>query len=114
MSLLSFSGRWHAATIQVSQGEMTALGHQIPIPGAQEDISLQFQSCVNAFLGHNVLSVNVDFCYVFLPKSAKTVLSEDFQSRNSKECVSLRKHKYLRLLVIKKGNMPPCAFSSRL
>ena len=47
MSLLSFSGRWDAATTQVSQGEMTALGHQIPIPGAQ-DISLQFQSCANA------------------------------------------------------------------
>ena len=48
MSLLSFSGRWDAATTQVSQGEMTALGHQIPIPGAQEDVSLQFQSCADA------------------------------------------------------------------
>ena len=43
---------------------MTALGRQTPIPGAQKDVSLQIQSCVNAFLGHNVLSVNGDF-YVF-------------------------------------------------
>ena len=48
MSLLSFSGRWDAATTQVSRGEIISLGHQTPIPGAQKDVSLQFQSCVNA------------------------------------------------------------------
>ena len=48
LSLLSFSGRWDAATTQVSHGEITSLGHQTPIPGAQKDVSLQFQNCVNA------------------------------------------------------------------
>ena len=65
MSLLCFSGRWDAATTQVSQGEMTVLGRQTPFPGAQQDVSLKIQSCVNTFLGHNVLSVNVDFCICF-------------------------------------------------
>ena len=50
---------------------MTALGHQTPIPGAQEDISLQLQSYVNAFLGHNVLSVNGDFCICFCTDQLK-------------------------------------------
>ena len=49
----------------VSQGEMTVLGCQTPFPGAQQDVSLKIQSCVNAFLGYNVLSVNVDFCICF-------------------------------------------------
>ena len=71
MSLLSFSGRWDAATIQVSQGEMTTLGLQTPVPGAQEDVSLQFQSCVNAFLGHNVLSENVGFYIHFCTDQLK-------------------------------------------
>ena len=71
MSLLSFSGRWDAATTQVSQGERTTLGLQTPIPVAQEDISLQFQSCVNAFLGHNVLSMNADFCISFCTDKLK-------------------------------------------
>ena len=34
MSLLCFSGRWDAETTQVTQGEMTALGCQMPIPSA--------------------------------------------------------------------------------
>ena len=49
----------------VSQGEMTVLGRQTPFPGAQQDVSLKIQSCVNAFLGYNVLSVNVDICICF-------------------------------------------------
>ena len=71
MSLLCFSGRWDAETIQITQGEMTALGRQTPIPGAQKDVSLQIQSCVNAFLGHNVLSMNVDFCISFCTDKLK-------------------------------------------
>ena len=42
-----------------------------PIPSAQEDVSLLFQSCVNAFLGHNALSVNVDFCICFFTDQLK-------------------------------------------
>ena len=71
MSLLCFSGRWDAATTQVSQGKMTTLGLETPVPVAPEDISLQFQSCVNAFLGHNVLSMNVDFCISFCTDKLK-------------------------------------------
>ena len=50
---------------------MTALGHQTPIPGAQEDVSLQFQRCVNAFLGYNVLSMNDDFYICFCTDQLK-------------------------------------------
>ena len=71
MSLLCFSGRWDAETIQITQGEMTALGRQTPIPGAQKDVSLQIQSCVNAFLGQKVLSMNVDFCSSLYPDQQK-------------------------------------------
>ena len=98
MSLLCFSGRWDAETIQITQGEMTALGRQTPIPGAQKDVSLQIQSCVNAFLGHNVLSVNVDFCIPFCTDPLKL-----YCQRNSHQEVA-------RLAVLKKGKMPPRAF----
>ena len=53
------------------QGEMTTLGLETPIPVAPEDISLQFQSYVNAFLGHSVLSMNVDFCISFCTDKLK-------------------------------------------
>ena len=46
-------------------GEMTAFAHQTPNPSVQKDVSLQFQSCVNAFLGPNVLSVKKGFCMCF-------------------------------------------------
>ena len=36
-----------------------------------KDISLQFQSCVNAFLGQKVLSMNVDFCSSLYPDQQK-------------------------------------------
>ena len=36
-----------------------------PNSRCMKHVSLQFQSCVNAFLGYNVLSVNVDFCMCF-------------------------------------------------
>ena len=51
--------------------------------------------------------------YVFLPYSAKTVLSEDFPSRSGKQSVSLRKHKYLmRLAVLQQGKLLLCVFPS--
>ena len=51
--------------------------------------------------------------YLLFQWSAKTVLSEDFPSRSGKQCVSLRKHKYLmRLAVLQQGKMPPSAFPS--
>ena len=76
-------------------------------------ISLQFQSCVNAFLGHKVLSVNVEFCICFYPGQKKTIQSKDFPSRNGKQYVSLRKRKYLMTPEVQKlGKMPPCALPS--
>ena len=65
MSLLCFSGRLDVANTQVSQGEMTTFARQTPNSSAQKDVSLQFQSYVIAFLEHNVLSVNLDFCICF-------------------------------------------------
>ena len=51
--------------------------------------------------------------YLFFHWSAKTVLSEDFPSRNGKQRVSLRKRKYLmRLALLQQGKMPPSAFPS--
>ena len=51
--------------------------------------------------------------YLFLHWSAKTVLSEDFPSRSGKQCVSLRKHKYLmRLEVLQQGKLLLCVFPS--
>ena len=80
-------------------GEMTALGRQTPIPGAQKDVSLQIQSCVNAFLGHNVFSVNVDFFISFCTDPLKL-----YCQRNSHQEVANK------LAVLKKGKMPPRAF----
>ena len=77
---------------------MTAFAHQTPNPSVQKDVSLQFQSCVNAFLGHNVLSVNVDFCIPFCTDPLKL-----YCQRNSHQEVA-------RLAVLKKGKMPPRAF----
>ena len=67
MKLLCLYSCLDAATTQVSRGEMTAFACQIPNPNAQKDISLQFQSHVNTFLGHNVLSVNADFYMCVYP-----------------------------------------------
>ena len=78
---------------------MTALGRQTPIPGAQKDVSLQIQSCVNAFLGHNVFSVNVDFFISFCTDPLKL-----YCQRNSHQEVANK------LAVLKKGKMPPRAF----
>ena len=51
--------------------------------------------------------------YLFLPLSAKTVLSKDFPSRNGKQYISLRKCKYLMTPEVQKlGKIPPCALPS--
>ena len=58
--------------------EMTAFAHQTPNRSVQKDVSLQVQSCVNAFLGPNVLSVNKDFCICFNTDHLNLYSQEDF------------------------------------
>ena len=79
--------------------QMTAFERHTPIPSSQKHVSLQFQSCVNAFLGHNVFSVNVDFCIPFCTDPLKL-----YCQRNSHQEVASR------LAMLKKGKMPPRAF----
>ena len=111
MSLLCFSGRLDAANTQVSQGEMTTFARQTPNPSAQKDVSLQFQSCVIAFLGQNVLSVNLDFCICFNPDQLNLYNQRTSHQELVKSHVSPRKHNYLtRLVVLKMKGMPRVLF----
>ena len=49
-----FSGKFNAASIQVSPGENTSFTIRPQFPGSQNHVSLQFQNCVKTFLGHTV------------------------------------------------------------
>ena len=102
MSLLCFSGRLDAANTQVSQGEMPTFARQTPNPSAQKDVSLQFQSCVIAFLGQNVLSVNLDFCICFNPDQLNLYNQRTSRQELVKLHVSPRKHNYSTWLAVLK------------
>ena len=84
------------------QAQMIAFEHHALISGSQTHVSLLFLSCAIAILGHEVQSVYVNLYNPFLPWSVKCVLSEDFPPRKGKQCVALRKHKYLMILAVKR------------
>ena len=110
MSLCVFLGRVDAATIQVSQWKW----RHTPIPGSQKHVSLQFQSCVNSFLGHSVQSVNVDF-HIFLRWSAKCSVRRLSSKKSQAVCCSQKTHIFDETCYhIKKGKMHQCIFPSCL
>ena len=83
MSLCVFLGRVDAASIQVSQWKW----RHTPIPGSQKHVSLQFQSCVNSFLGHSVQSVNVDFSAYFYPEQLKLYCQRTFPQKKARSVI---------------------------
>ena len=100
MSLLCISGRWDAATTKVYQGKWLLWDVNLHFQ-VDKTMSLHFQSCVNPFLGHNVLSKNVDFCICFCTDqlnlycqrtSHQEVASSVFLSENTSTWWDLRSY----------------------
>lgn len=61
---LCFSSRWRCSYTDFTV-EMIAFWCHMPTPGPQTHVSLQFHSWGNSFLGHNVVSIYVDFFICF-------------------------------------------------